>query len=599
MHWLHGKIWLPLSTTVPLTPFELFYGRTPDLSSLRPFGCLAYVHLQKDQCPPLLSHATQCMLIGYLTDYKGWRFWDPWTHKEVISDSAVFRKSVFPFHKPGLSGVDKSIDPVPPAVTATPVAPESPAIPAGPPVPPAPLPAPVPKPAVDLLDDGQPDPVPWLIARIPVPPPPLCNLPEHPHTPPATRQLTSHFEHHPSLGPPLLPKCASGAQLPGALAKANSAKPADGFAIPLVDAVECALNTSVSIELKTLADTLRRPNVDKWVAAALAEIEVHIQNSTWELTQLPPGRWAIGSRWVFKIKHLPDRSIDKYKGHIVAQGYLQVQGIHYNKIFASTARMAAMHTVLAIAAAEDLELESLDISTAFLNGDIDAEVYMKVLEGLEVEGNPRPGEDPKRWVVHLLKGLYGIKQGPHIWALKLHLVLTSIGFEHIDCDYSVYVYRHSNVCIMTPIHVDNLLLASNLKSAIQSVKTNLVTHFKLHNQGPTTLILGIKIERNCAACTISLSQPGYVESILDQFSMADCNPSLTPMDKNQKLSARMSPDTPEEQSEMAATPYRELIGKLLYLAIATHPDIAYVVSVLCRFVKNPGLPHWHAVKQVL
>jgi len=152
---------------------------------------------------------------------------------------------------------------------------------------------------------------------------------------------------------------------------------------------------------------------------------------------------------------------------------------------------------------------------------------------------------------------------------------------------------------MMPIHVDDLLLTSNSKSAIQSVKTNLATHFKLHDQGPTTLILGIKIERDRAARTISLSQPGYVKSILDQFSMADCNPSLTPMDENQKLSARMSPDTPEERLEMAATPYRELIGKLLYLAIATRPDIAYVVGVLCRFVENPGLPHWHAAKWVL
>ena len=258
-----------------------------------------------------------------------------------------------------------------------------------------------------------------------------------------------------------------------------------------------------------------------------------------------------------------------------------------------------MRAVLAIAAAEDLELESVDISTAFLNGDIDAEIYMKVLEGLEVEGDPRPGEDPKRWVVCLLKGLYSIKQGPRIWALKLHSVLTTIGFERIDCDYSVYVYRRGDDRIMMPIHVDDLLLASNSKATIQRVKSDLMTHFKIHDQGPTTSILGIKIERNRAAHTISLSQPGYVESILEQFGMADCNPSLTPMDENQKLSVRMSPDTPEGRSEMKAVPYHELIGKLLYLAIATRPDITYVIGVLCRFIKNPGLLHWHATKRVL
>jgi hypothetical protein len=339
--------------------------------------------------------------------------------------------------------VDKSVDPLPLADIATPVVPRPPVIPfptipanpleapALPPAPAAPVPTPMPEPAVNPLDNEQPDPAPWLVTCLQVPPPQplLHDLPEHPHTPPAVRQLMSHFEHHPSLGAPLPPKCASRAWLPGGLAKANSAGPTHSFAIPLVDAVECALNTSISIKLKTLADVLRQPDVDKWVTAALAEIEAHLQNGTWELAQLPPGRHAISSCWVFKIKRFPDGSIDKYKGHIMAQGYSQIQGIHYNKIFASTARMAAMRTVLAIAAVEDLELESVDISTTFLNGDIDAEIYMKVPEGLRVEGDPQPGEDPKQWVVCLLKGLYGIKQGLHIWAMKPHLVLTSIGFK--------------------------------------------------------------------------------------------------------------------------------------------------------------------------
>lgn len=104
------------------------------------------------------------------------------------------------------------------------------------------------------------------------------------------------------------------------------------------------------------------------------------------------------------MKQLPDGSIDKYKGRIVAQGFSRVQGIHYNEVFAPTARMAAMRTVIAIAAIEDLELESVDISTAFLNGDIDAEIYIKINESLEVDGEPQAGEDPKHWVVRLLKG---------------------------------------------------------------------------------------------------------------------------------------------------------------------------------------------------
>ena len=93
----------------------------------------------------------------------------------------------------------------------------------------------------------------------------------------------------------------------------------------------------------------------------------------------------------------------------MAQGYSQIAGIHYGEVFASMACMAAMHAVIALAEIEDLELKTVNILTAFLNGEIDKEIFMKIPEGLEVDGEPAPGEDPKRWVLQLLKGLYGIK----------------------------------------------------------------------------------------------------------------------------------------------------------------------------------------------
>jgi len=215
---------------------------------------------------------------------------------------------------------------------------------------------------------------------------------------------------------------------------------ADSVAVPLFDVMDFTFNTVAALEPKTLAEALRQPDADRWIKAALAEIKADIQNGTWELVQLPPGKQAIGSQWVFKVKKTPEGLVEKYKGCVVAQGFSQIPGIHYTEIFASMACMAAMWTVMVIAAAKDMELESVDVSTAFLNGEINTKLYMRIPEGLKVEGKPGPGEDPKQWVLRLLKGLYGIKQGPRIWALKLHSVLTAIGFEWIDCDHSVYVY---------------------------------------------------------------------------------------------------------------------------------------------------------------
>jgi len=107
LHFLYRKIQLPSSITAPNTPpntpYDLFYGKKGSFEHLQPFGCLVYVHLQKDQCRAFQLHVLQCILIGYPTDYKGWHFWDPVAHKEVISNSTVFHKSVFPHWQPGLS----------------------------------------------------------------------------------------------------------------------------------------------------------------------------------------------------------------------------------------------------------------------------------------------------------------------------------------------------------------------------------------------------------------------------------------------------------------------------------------------------------------
>jgi hypothetical protein len=129
---------------------------------------------------------------------------------------------------------------------------------------------------------------------------------------------------------------------------------------------------------------------------------------------------------------------------------------------------------------------------------------------------------------------------------------------------------------------------SNFKSALQRVKFELASRFDLHDLGPATSILGMEIARDVP---FPLSQPGYIESILEDFAMSDCNPSAMPIDEGLKLSVRISPSHPEEKADMKRAPYRVLIGKLLYLEVATRPDISYVVGVLFRFVENPGQDH--------
>jgi len=207
-HFIYGKIHLPSCAIDSKTSHKLFYQKQGTVEHLRPFGCLAYIHLQKDQRGTLLPHAAQCIFIGYPKDYRGWCFWDLQAQQEVITDSAVFRKWVFPFRKPGLSGKDRSVDPLPPISDVVPC-PAIPSVkfplpdkPLSAEAPPAPTPQLPPVPVPHIPVPALPPNLPQLIIQLdPVGPArphpnPLNDLPERPRMPPEVRGLTSHFEHH-------------------------------------------------------------------------------------------------------------------------------------------------------------------------------------------------------------------------------------------------------------------------------------------------------------------------------------------------------------------------------------------------------------------
>ena len=146
-------------------------------------------------------------------------------------------------------------------------------------------------------------------------------------------------------------------------------------------------------------------------------------------------RPVIGSRWVFTQKYHADGSFEHYKGCLVAQGFSQCPGFEYLKVFASTVCLPTLHIILALAALHDLHLWSVDVSNAYLNGNMDCNVYMEQPKGF-AEGNP------KDLVCLLKKSLYGTKQGRNCWNRKMHTALKSMGFKQIYLDAAVYVYLH-------------------------------------------------------------------------------------------------------------------------------------------------------------
>ena len=317
---------------------------------------------------------------------------------------------------------------------------------------------------------------------------------------------------------------------------------------------------------------------------------------TWRTTPghlpspLPPGKKAIPCRWVLVKKHNPDGSVERYKGRLVGKGYSQRPGFDYVETFAPTVRMASIRTVLALSALEDLDLRSVDISHAFINGDLEEEIYMQQPEGFHFGG--------KDDVLRLNKSLYGLKQAGRVWSQKLHQTLSTLGFVRLKSDASLFFYSRGSVRLMMPVFIDDITIASTSSAESDRFVSELAQHFKLRDLGPTSWLLGIQITRDRLNRTLSLSQRQYIVDMLETYGFTDCSPVQTPMLPGTHLSSEDCPSTAQDRSKMDEFPYINAVGALMYLATSTRPDIAYTVSKLARFNSNPGWPHWLAVKHL-
>jgi hypothetical protein len=185
-------------------------------------------------------------------------------------------------------------------------------------------------------------------------------------------------------------------------------------------------------EPASFSEVLHSPDRDKWMTAMQEEMSSMDKNNVWELVDLPPGCKTIGNKWVLKVKRKADGSIDRYKARLVAKGYTQREGIDYEDTFSPMVRFASIRLILSIVAKQDLELFQMDVKTAFLNGELDEEIYMAQPAGLEVQGHERK-------VCRLKRSIYGLKQSSKQWYLRFHDSITSFGFKMIEEDHCVYL----------------------------------------------------------------------------------------------------------------------------------------------------------------
>jgi hypothetical protein len=212
----------------------------------------------------------------------------------------------------------------------------------------------------------------------------------------------------------------------------------------------------------TYADAMKD---SRWREAMQSEIRSLETNGTWTVTELPPGKKALGCKWVYKIKHKSDGSVERFKARLVILGNHQKEGVDYTETFAPVVKMVTIRTVLAVAAMRDWELHQMDVHNAFLHGDLEEIVYMK----------PPPGFLPQRsgTVCKLNKSLYGLKQAPRCWFAKLSASLKHYGFLQSRSDYSLFVLQKPGVHLVVLVYVDDLIITGDNHGAITDFKAYL------------------------------------------------------------------------------------------------------------------------------
>lgn len=360
------------------------------------------------------------------------------------------------------------------------------------------------------------------------------------------------------------------------------------------DTILYALTTVMAdpTEPKTYDEAIESEYWEEWEEAICNELSSIYGHGTWHEDVLPEGVKPLTTKWVFKIKRGDRDQIEKFKARLCVRGFEQEQGVDYDEVFSPVMRHNSLRTLLSIAAANDLEIEQLDVRTAFLEGTLEEDVYITVPQGTDHDRSK---------VLKLDKALYGTKQGPRVFNNTLNDFLVNIGFKRCTTDPCVYtLLSEEDDPIYLGVYVDDMIIIGADQLRIARIKADIKSRFDIDDKGPVDFILGMKVERDRENRMLYLHQEQYAKNVIKKFNMLDSKCKIgVPMSDNLKLSKDDCPQTEEEKKRMASVPYRSAIGALMYLATCTRPDISYAVSVCASFMQNPGYKHWMAVKNIL
>jgi hypothetical protein len=335
----------------------------------------------------------------------------------------------------------------------------------------------------------------------------------------------------------------------------------------------------------SIAEAMKSDERKEWKKAIDKEKESMSKMKTWKKVEVEKGMKVIDSKWVLTTKYDEEGREVKKKARLVARGDRQTEGVDYKETFAPVTKYQTLRYIISYAHEKSLELFHLDVQTAFLNGELEEEVYMRLPPGYE-------NEKGEREVVKLLKSIYGLRQAPRCWNKKFVRTLLDMGFVQSNADPCLFVREEKNgERTLIDVFVDDLVIAARDASEI---KRRLMRKFEMRDLGKLSWILGMKVERSEEK--IEISQEVYINQILEKFSMQDAKIAPTP------LPSKIDQLTTSKEAKMLFNNikrYQKIIGALLYLSNTTRPDITYAVNFLARKMSMPSNQDYLLSKRIL
>ncbi|KAF3650885.1 hypothetical protein FXO37_18258 [Capsicum annuum] len=283
---------------------------------------------------------------------------------------------------------------------------------------------------------------------------------------------------------------------------------------------------------------------------------------TWKLVPPDPTKNIVSCKWLFRIKRKANGFIDRYKARLVAKGFTQRPDIDFHKTFSPVVKPTTVSIIVSVALRHNWTLRQLDVNNAFLQGNLDEEVYMAQPPGFT-------NDDKPTHICRLRKAIYGLKQAPWAWYNALTGYLSSIGFIKTKSEASLLDRQGLGDTMFILVYVDDIIVTGSNTFQVDQVITSLASKFSVKDLGNLHYFLGVEVIRSSDG--LILTQANYVNEIMNDELMTDCKSVHTPMSGSELITLSDGTHLTD------ATRYRRVLGRLQYLSF-TRPYIAYAVN---------------------